>query len=93
MLPHTRGTETSIAEAFGECAHAFHNMDEKGLDDSARKWVATIKEFMDTTGIVDTDGEGAWTVKARTLSVDEQIELSHVVDELANWFDRKFWGD
>jgi hypothetical protein len=85
MLPHSRGVEFSIADAFGECTHAFHRMDENGLDDSARSWVAKIKEFMDTTA------EGNWVIKARLLSTDRQIELSHVVDELAHWFERKFW--
>jgi hypothetical protein len=91
MLPHTEGVEGSIAEAFRECCHAFHRMDESGLDDNARAWVAKIKDFMDTTGIDATSG--AWVIKAQSLSTDQQIELSRVVDELANWFDRKFWED
>lgn len=93
MIPHTRGVELSIADAFGECTHAFHKMDENGLDDSARAWVAKIKEFMDTTGVVDATGEGAWAIKARSFSVDQQIDLSHAVDELAHWFERKLWED
>jgi hypothetical protein len=65
-------------------------MDEKGLDDNARRWVMQIKEFMNTDG-VGKPNEGAWMAKARTLSTDQQIDLSRAVDELAHWFDRKFW--
>lgn len=93
MLPHSRGIEASISHSFHECSLAFHHMDESGLDDNARTWIRKIKQFMDTTGITDDSGEGAWSVKARTLTTDEQIELSRAVDELAHWFDRKFWGN
>ena len=91
MLPHTSGIESSIADAFHECSLAFHKMDEDGLDDGARRSVSKIKDFMDTTGIAAPSG--AWAIKARSLSTDEQIELSLAVDELAHWFDRKFWED
>ena len=91
MLPHTQGIDASIAEAFAECTYAFHKMDENGLDDSARAWVARIKELMDTTGIADHAKEGTHRIKARSLSMDQQIDLSRFVDELAHWFDRKFW--
>ncbi len=93
MLPHSQGVESSIANAFHECTLAFHDMDESGLSDDARTWVSKIKEIMDTTGLEDPNDEGTWVVKARDLSVDQQIELSRVVDELAHYFDRKFWGE
>lgn len=93
MIPHPHGVGQSIADAFMECQLAFHRMVETGLDDNARRWVATIKGYMDTSGISATEGEGIWVVKARTLDTDQQLELSRVVDELAHWFDRKFWED
>ena len=93
MLPHTQGIEQSIASAFHECSLAFHRMDESGLSDDARAWVTKIKEFMDTSDLQDPASEGTWAVKACTLSVDQQMELSRVVDELAHYFDRKFWED
>ena len=91
MLPHSQGIETSIAGAFHECSLAFDQMDESRLGDEASRWVAKIKEFMDTSGISDPKQEGTWTVKARTLSTDQQLELSHLVDELAHFFERKSW--
>ena len=93
MLPHTQGTEHSIAHAFHECSQAFHQMDESSLDDTARTWVEKIKAFMDTSGVTAAEGEGRWAAKARSLSADDQIEFSGVVDELAEWFTRKFWGN
>jgi hypothetical protein len=93
MIPHPRGVEESIVGAFMECHLAFHRMDEKGLDDNARKWVAKIKGFMSADGIVGEPNEGTWAAKAATLSTDQQMELSDAVDELAHWFDRKFWED
>lgn len=63
-------------------------MDERGLDADARRWVATIKSLMDTTGIKDPVGIGTFELKARTLSTDQQSELSRAVDELAHWFRR-----
>lgn len=93
MLPHPQGVEASIASAFHACALAFHEFDESGLDDNARSWIAKIKGFMDTTNISDTSGAGTWVVKARTLTTDDQLELSRVVDELAHWFHRKFWSE
>ena len=66
-------------------------MEESGLDDSARGWVSKIKQFMDTTGVVDPAGIGTWQVKAQSLTTDDQRELSDAVDELAHWFHRKAW--
>lgn len=86
MLPHSRGEAASIANAFHELKLAFHLMDEGGLDDNARTWVRKLKELMDTTGLVDLDSVGLWTVKAQQLGTDEMIELSQCVDELAHWF-------
>ena len=66
MLHHTQGIDVSIADAFDECQHAFHRMDESGLDDHARTGVARIKELMDTRGIADPAEEGTWKIKARS---------------------------
>ena len=93
MLPHPQGIEASIASAFHACALAFHEFDASGLNDDARSWIAKIKEFMDTTNISDTSGAGTWTIRARALTTDDQLELSRVVDELAHWFDRAFWSE
>ena len=75
MLPHTGGVDASIAEAFRICALGFHRMNEGGLDDHARKWVRKIKELEKTSQL-------------GSLTSDQQVELSHTVNELADWFDR-----
>ena len=93
MLPHSRGEEASIAEAFEVCDRGFHHLNHKDLDDSARSWVDKITQLMDTSGVQDPDNRGKWLVKAESLSVDHRTELSNAVDELAHWLDRAFWKD
>jgi hypothetical protein len=93
MLPHPRGEDASIASAFGECTLGLHHLDRSTLDDDARAWVRRLEELMDTTGLSDPATDGLWAVKARKLSIDEKLELSRTVDELAHWFHRKFWAD
>lgn len=44
---------------------------------------------MDTTGIKDPAGKGAWYIKAEQLTEEQKFELSSVVDELAHWFDAR----
>jgi len=92
MLPHTSGLAQSISSAFQACSLGFKDLDETGLDADARRWVATIKSLMETTGIKDPAGVGTFELKARTLSTDQQSDLSRAVDELAHWFRRESWG-
>lgn len=87
MLPHTNGEASSIADAFHELSLAFHQLNVSSLGTDAQRWIGMLQGYMDTTGISDPNGEGAWTVKARSFSPDDQLEISHAVDELAQWFD------
>ena len=88
MLPHSRGEHDSIAEAFRELSHAFHNLDETQLDSTARGWVQKLKKFMDTSDTTPLGDDGLYSDKASTFSIDEKIQISTLVDELASWFDR-----
>ena len=70
------------------------DLDLDGLDsDDVQGWIETVRQTMDTTGIEDDSGVGTWMLKAEGLSVDEQHEFSRVIDELASWFNWKFWGN
>lgn len=89
MLPHPRGEAESIAGAFEECSHGLHDLRNEDLDDNARRWVATIKELMDTSGIQDPSGRGTFVIKAERLTEEQKFELSRVIDELAHWFDMR----
>ena len=89
MLPHTRGEAESIANAFLELSLAFHQLDVSALDSEAQRWIAKLQDYMDTTGVSASGGEGAWAAKARSFTSDDQLEISHAVDELAYWFDRE----
>ena len=89
MLPHSRGEAESIAMAFHEMTLGLEDIEDEHLDDNARSWVRTIERLMDDEGIDDPAGEGTWKLKAEKLSVDEKLELSHAVDELAHWFDSR----
>jgi hypothetical protein len=93
MLPHPHGEAMSISEAFAECSAGFRDLRDEDCDDSARQWVNTIREYMDTSGIDDSSGRGTWRIKAEGMSLDEKYELSAAVDELAHWFSRRFWGE
>ncbi|MCY1462068.1 hypothetical protein D9M71_798020 [compost metagenome] len=89
MLPHPNGEAESIAMAFHEIHLGLMDIDRSKLDDSARGWARTLDEVMDTAGLEDNEKVGLWTVKARTLGVDDLIDLSMAVDELQFWFDRQ----
>ena len=93
MLPHSGGEAASIAGAFHECSLGLHKLNDNALDDDARSWVYKLKKLMDTSGFVDPDERGLWTVKAASLTTDQKLELSRVVDELAHWFEREFWSN
>ncbi len=61
-------------------------VNRKLLDHYAQDLLAKLDKIMDTSGLADAAEKGLWQVKAETLTVNEKSELSHIVDELANWF-------
>ena len=92
MLPHPQGEAQSIASAFHELSLGFHRFDEQSLDEVAKQWVSKLKEMMDTSGLNEADDLnelGLWYIKAGSFTVDDKIELSRLVDELASWFYRE----
>lgn len=89
MLPHPQGEDQSIATAFFECRQGLDRFDRALLDDSANKWIGQLDQLMATDGLEDHDHEGLFLIKARTLSVDDQLQLSSVIDELQSWFSRR----
>jgi len=89
MLPHSNGEASSIAHAFHECSLGLHELDRDELEEVAADWVRKLEELMDTTGIADPDERGTFAVRAEQLSVDQKIELSRIIDELAHWFERE----
>ena len=93
MLPlRPEGEAQAFADAFTECSWGLHNVGPDDLDERAQSWLRTIQEAMDTTGIEDPFGRGKFDIKAERLTFDQKQEFSHAVDELASWFDRKFWA-
>lgn len=86
MLPHPQGEAQSIASAFFECMKGLDRLDRTHLDDDSRKWIGELENLMSTSGLEDPRREGLLLLKARTLSVDDQFQLSSVVDELSSWF-------
>jgi len=87
MLPHPMGEAVSIAGAFHECSLGLHKIDRSQLDSTAIEWLKKLDKLMDYSGSNDSTGKGLWQVKAETLTVDQKSELSHIIDELAHWFD------
>lgn len=91
MLPFPKGESEAIASAFHECYLGLKNLDRDRLDANAREWVATLEEFMNTSGIEDSPGRGKWAAKADQFTEKQKFDLAHVVDELASWFHMCFW--
>jgi hypothetical protein len=85
MLPHSEGEAYSIMMAFEECGHGLSQLDRESLRDEARQWVDTISDLMDTTGIDDPGQRGTWVIKGERMSIDEKLDLSSAVDQLASW--------
>jgi hypothetical protein len=92
MAPHPKGEADAFAHAFHECDLGLRHVRPDDLDDTARSWVQTIRQTMDTTGISDPQGRGTWFLKAERLSVEEKYRFSSAVDELAHWFHERFMG-
>ncbi|EGH44753.1 hypothetical protein PSYPI_21235, partial [Pseudomonas syringae pv. pisi str. 1704B] len=88
MLPHPNGEDQSIATAFFECRQGLDRFDRSQFDESSSIWIRQLDQLMSTDGLEDPDRQGLFLVKARKLSVDDQIQLSTVVDELQFWFRR-----
>ena len=93
MLPHLEGEAQSIMHAFHECELGLDGIDTTDIDnEDVKRWIAKIRELMDTSDIEDPHQRGTWIIKAEQLSSVQKFELSRAVDELAHWFDREFWG-
>ncbi|MCF5202963.1 hypothetical protein [Pseudomonas syringae] len=86
MLPHPNGEDQSIATAFFECSQGLDRFDKSQFDESSGIWIRQLDQLMNTDGIEDPDRQGLYLLKARKLSVDDQIELSTLVDDLQCWF-------
>lgn len=70
MLPHIEGEDESITRAMHECKLGLNNLDDEDFDDHALRLVGRLRTLFGNS----------------SLSVDEQVELSQIVDELAGWF-------
>lgn len=90
MLPHSRGEDESIANAFLECRLGLMGCDHELFDDHERAMVGRLEAFMETAGLTNDDGDGLWKAKARGwMSHDDKAELSNIVDGLATSFMRR----
>lgn len=88
MLPHPEGIADSIADAFEACALGMRNLREGLLDQHAAAWLGRIQTLMDSTGVTASSERERWLARAAQLNVEEQRDLSRLVDELALWFAR-----
>lgn len=86
MLPHPKGEEQSIADAFFECSLGLEELNRRTLSVDVLEWITRLENLMNTEGLSDPNKEGLYKVKAKNLTLDEKIELSRIIDELAFWF-------
>lgn len=85
--PHAGGEHELVVSAFHECRAGLHRMNRSKLDENARSWIYALECFMDTEGLSVSAGESAWTVKAKSLTADERLEIYRLVDQLTHWFE------
>ena len=89
---HAKGEDQRFASAFHECLLGLKDVAFDDLDENARKWAATIRRTIDTTGVKDPSGDGTWFARARQLSTDQKRAFAAAVDALAAYCDRRFHG-
>lgn len=92
MLPHSRGEAEDIVHAFQFCPSAFELLSTVNLDDRERSLFATIHKLMDTSCIEDNGADGVLMIRAEQLTLDQKLELSRAVDELAHRLERHYWS-
>lgn len=85
-VPHPDGEHEALGRAFLECRLGLHRMNRAKLPDDIRTGIHQLECFMDTTGFVDADGEGAWVHMLRSRSADDRAEVARLIDMLAQWF-------
>lgn len=88
MLPHRDGVTSAIASALQACNIGFRNLRPGQLDEHAAKWLDALQALIGpapTGGNPDSDREH-WHARAAELDVEQQSDLSRLVDELAHWF-------
>lgn len=88
MLPHSRGEDASIAEAMFNIDLGLDRfeMPEDFNEDAARQLAELRAMMSEREGLADPNGEGLYTVLARTWDVDQRHRFSTLVDELAWYF-------
>ena len=86
MLPHRDGMADAIADAFEACALGLRSLHRGTLDTRAVSWLARIEELMRVDGIQGATPRERFLIRATQLSIDEQSDLSRLIDELAHWF-------
>ena len=88
MVPHSKDEDEVFAHVFHECSLGLYRFDVGLVEyDEARRWIQTVQQTMDTTGLSDPGGEeGLYKVKAARLTYEQKCEFSSAVDELADYF-------
>lgn len=89
---HSEGGVILIADAFLECRKGLFQLDKPNvdyLDDGVIRALGKLKELMETTGLDNRPDLDLNIIKAKLLTPDQKVELSGVVNYLANWFDTK----
>ncbi len=91
MLPHPQGEPQAIVAAFHNCSLGLKDLDRDELDEDVQRLLAKLDWLMDTAGLEDPSGRGLGLIRAEQLTLDQKLDLSRIVDELASWFNMKFW--
>ncbi len=92
MAPNPSGEAESFVAALHECQLGLRNVNVNDLDDDVKRWMKTLEEAFDDTGVEDTDGRGTWIHKMESLETEELSRISDAVNGLATWFHDRFHG-
>lgn len=76
-------------QLFSNFVRVWIDSKEHFFDESSSIWIKQLDQLMTTDGLEDARREGLLLIKARQLSIDDQLQLSTVVDELQCWFSRR----
>ena len=91
MLPHRDGETSAIVNALQACALGMRNLRSGDLDDHAVRWLQQLWVLMAVAdnAAAATMPAAHWQARAAELDVDQQADLSRLIDELAHWFERQ----
>lgn len=87
MLPHTHGEADSVREALREMSLGLYNYNWKSAPESVRFQLNKLESLLSRPGLRSEGSTSLLEINADEMDVDERLQFSIIVDELAYLFD------